>query len=146
MCLMGMRDEISTSIAVEGPPPPTDQARTTRQRICRARRGPMGHQIEKISRRATFSGLLPYQTFASGVDRSVQCQALGRRPDYSITSSARPSTVAGISRPRAFAVLRLMTSSYLVGACTGRSAGFSPLRMRSIYPAARRNCSLRASP
>ena len=29
--------------------------------------------------------------------------------------------------------LRLMASSYLVGACTGRSAGFSPLRMRSTY-------------
>ena len=28
------------------------------------------------------------------------------------------------------AVLTLITSSYLVGACTGRSAGFSPLRMR----------------
>src|SRR5438128_8930466 len=45
---------------------------------------------------------------------------------YSITSSARASTVGGISRPSALAVLRLMTSSYLVGACTGRSAGFSP--------------------
>src|SRR6516162_5325651 len=52
-------------------------------------------------------------------------------PLHSITSSARASTVAGISRPSAFAVLRLITSSYLVGACTGRSAGFSPLRMRS---------------
>jgi len=31
----------------------------------------------------------------------------------------------------AFAVLRLTASSNLVGACTGRSAGFSPLRMRS---------------
>src|SRR5262249_37464479 len=50
---------------------------------------------------------------------------------HSITSSARASSVAGTSRPSAFAVLRLMTSSYLVGACTGRSAGFSPLRMRS---------------
>ena len=50
---------------------------------------------------------------------------------YSITSSARASSVGGTSRPSAFAVLRLMTSSYLVGACTGRSAGFSPLRMRS---------------
>ena len=39
--------------------------------------------------------------------------------------------VGGTSRPSAFAVLRLITSSYLVGACTGRSAGFSPLRMRS---------------
>src|SRR5262245_10211787 len=50
---------------------------------------------------------------------------------HSITSSARASTVVGISRPSAFAVLRLTTSSYLVGACTGRSAGFSPLRMQS---------------
>src|SRR5262249_57364822 len=52
-------------------------------------------------------------------------------PLHSITSSARASTVGGISRPSAFAVLRLITVSYLVGACTGRSAGFSPLRMRS---------------
>src|SRR5262249_59938735 len=51
--------------------------------------------------------------------------------NHSITSSARASTLSGTVRPRALAVLRLMTSSYLVGACTGRSAGFSPLRMRS---------------
>jgi hypothetical protein len=44
---------------------------------------------------------------------------------YSITSSARASTVAGRSRPSALAVLRLITVSYLVGACTGRSASFS---------------------
>src|SRR5499425_1478882 len=50
---------------------------------------------------------------------------------HSITSSARASTDDGISRPSALAVLRLIKSSYLVGACTGRSAGFSPLRMRS---------------
>ena len=36
----------------------------------------------------------------------------------------------GTSRPSTLAVLRLITVSYLVGACTGRSAGFSPLRMR----------------
>jgi hypothetical protein len=29
-------------------------------------------------------------------------------------------------RPSALAVLRLITSSYLVGACTGRSAGSRP--------------------
>src|SRR5439155_10272690 len=40
---------------------------------------------------------------------------------YSITSSARASTAGGIVRSSAFAVLRLITSSYLVGACTGRS-------------------------
>src|SRR6516164_1306785 len=56
----------------------------------------------------------------------------GKERRYSITSSARPSSDAGTLMPRAFAVLRLITSSYLVGACTGRSAGFSPLRMRSM--------------
>src|SRR5262249_765453 len=49
---------------------------------------------------------------------------------HSITSSAMARTPGGISRPRAFAVLRLMTKSNFVGCNTGRSAGFSPLRMR----------------
>src|SRR6516165_2003669 len=52
-------------------------------------------------------------------------------PPHSMTSSAVANSVAGTSRPSAFAVLRLITNSYLVGACTGRSAGFLPLRMRS---------------
>src|SRR5262245_43499175 len=51
---------------------------------------------------------------------------------HSITSSARASSVGGTSSPSALAVLRLMTSSNLLGFCTGRSAGFPPLRMRSI--------------
>src|SRR4051812_28976637 len=42
---------------------------------------------------------------------------------HSITSSARASSVGGTVRLTALAVLRLMTSSYLVGACTGKSAG-----------------------
>src|SRR5262245_24063696 len=50
---------------------------------------------------------------------------------HSITSSARASTVAGMSRPIDPAIFKLITSSNLVGACTGISAGFSPLRMRS---------------
>src|SRR5262245_38629243 len=50
---------------------------------------------------------------------------------YSITSSARASRVSGTVRPSVLAVLRLIARSYLVGAWTGRSAGFSPLRMRS---------------
>ena len=54
-----------------------------------------------------------------------------KRHYYSITSSARASSAGGTSSPSAFAVVRLMTRSNLVGACTGRSAGFSPLRMRS---------------
>src|SRR5439155_2024889 len=36
---------------------------------------------------------------------------------YSITSSARASSVSGTVRPSALAVLRLITRSYLVGAC-----------------------------
>ena len=39
---------------------------------------------------------------------------------YSITASARASTAGGIVRPSALAVLRLITRSYLVGACTGK--------------------------
>src|SRR6516162_2465187 len=38
---------------------------------------------------------------------------------HSITSSARASSVSGMVRPSALAVFRLITSSYLVGACTG---------------------------
>src|SRR5262249_978470 len=65
---------------------------------------------------------------------------------HSITSSARASSVGGTSMPIALAALRLMTSSYLVGACTGRSAGFSPLRIRSTYWAAERNWLARSDP
>jgi hypothetical protein len=50
---------------------------------------------------------------------------------YSITSSARASSVAGTPIPRARAVFRLIASSNLVGACTGRSDGLVPLRIRS---------------
>src|SRR5262249_31925747 len=52
-------------------------------------------------------------------------------PPHSITSSARASNVGGTSRPSAFAVVRLTTSSNLVGCSTGRSAGFAPRRILS---------------
>src|SRR5262245_40683511 len=48
---------------------------------------------------------------------------------HSITSSARASRDAGTSRPSALAVLRLMISCIFVACWTGRSAGFSPLRI-----------------
>src|SRR5438105_2416823 len=79
-------------------------------------------------------GLLRARGERAGDGRAAeQCNELPPLHEcaHSITSSARASTVAGTSRPSALAVLRLITSSYLVGACTGRSAGFSPLRMRS---------------
>src|SRR5262249_41458812 len=50
---------------------------------------------------------------------------------YSISSSARASSDGGTINPSVPAVLTLMTSWYFVGACTGRLAGFSPLKMRS---------------
>ena len=59
-------------------------------------------------------------------------------PAHSITSSARASSDGGTSRPSAFAALRLMTSSNLVGCSTGRFAGDAPFRILSTYSAARR--------
>ena len=52
--------------------------------------------------------------------------------DHSITSSARASNVGEISIPSALAVLRLMTSWNVVGCCIGKSAGFSPFRIRPM--------------
>src|SRR5262249_31867746 len=60
---------------------------------------------------------------------------------HSITSLTAACSVSGMVRPRAFAVLRLITSSNLVGCKTGRSAGFSPLRMRPAYTPTRRYAS-----
>src|SRR6266508_1416316 len=62
------------------------------------------------------------------VDEVIQrCQSVVERLDcHSITRSARSRSDGGIVRPRAFAVLRLMTSSNLVGCWTGRSEGLAP--------------------
>ena len=76
---------------------------------------------------------------APGVARAASgqgnCRAAEQRdelaPSHSITSSARTSSVDGTSKPRALAVLRLMTVWYLVGAWTGRSAGLAPRKIRS---------------
>ena len=45
---------------------------------------------------------------------------------------AGDASAAGTSSPSALAVLKSIAVSYLVGACTGRSAGLAPRRMRSI--------------
>src|SRR5262245_53253429 len=50
---------------------------------------------------------------------------------HSINSSARPDNGSGTVSPSALAVLRLRTKMYLSACWTGRSPGFSPLRMRS---------------
>ena len=48
---------------------------------------------------------------------------------YSITLSERTRNVSGIVSPSAFAVVRLMTKSNLVGCSTGMSAGLVPRRI-----------------
>src|SRR5262249_3789203 len=87
------------------------------------------------SGRATFLHR-PLATRSGGIGRKTQSdidpvsgrlRRNERAASHSIASSARASNVGGTSRPSALAVLRLITSSYLVGACTGRSAGFVPL-------------------
>src|SRR5262249_535762 len=65
---------------------------------------------------------------------------------HSITSLARRRDDSGIVRPSALAVVRLMTSSNLVGCSTGRSAGFAPLRILSTRSPARRNRSAVLAP
>src|SRR5207237_745538 len=61
-------------------------------------------------------------------------------------TSARSSSVCGIVRPSAFAVLRLTASTYLFGCSIGRSAGLGPLRILSTYTAARRYVSSTFTP
>src|SRR5262249_10874488 len=51
---------------------------------------------------------------------------------HSSTSSARASSAGGTSSPSPLAVLRLITNSSFVANCTGRSTGFSPLRIRPV--------------
>src|SRR5262249_48783411 len=59
-------------------------------------------------------------------------------PVHSIASSASASSLSGTARPSAFAVLRLMTSSNLVGRSNGMSLGVAPLSTRSSCDARRR--------
>ena len=55
-----------------------------------------------------------------------------KRCRYSITSSVMESSPDGRVSPSALAVLRLRTSWNLADCTTGRSVGFSPLRMRPV--------------
>jgi hypothetical protein len=97
------------------------------------------HNAELQSRRAPlcrrWPALITYASVLLGLTWAglapLIAPALPGAFRYSMTSSASARSLGAMVRPIAFAVLRLITSSYLVGACTGRSAGFSPLRMRS---------------
>src|SRR5262249_23545677 len=52
-----------------------------------------------------------------------------RAAPHSITSSTSESRLSEILTPSAFAVFMLITSSNLTTCCTGKSAGFAPLRI-----------------
>ena len=65
---------------------------------------------------------------------------------YSITSSARASSIGGTVRPSALAVMRFTTRSNLVGCSTGISPGFVPRKILSANSAARRNILARFGP
>ena len=88
--------------------------------IATARADPRKRGMSAFPPKSDMRGALAYVRFGPIADLA-----------YSITSSARESNCGGTVRPSALAVLRLITSSNLVGACTGKSPGFSPLRIRS---------------
>src|SRR5262245_25838128 len=67
-------------------------------------------------------------------ERPCDCRAAEQRdelapPHHSITSLASASSLSGIWRPSALAVLRLMTRRNLTGCSTGRSAGLVPCKI-----------------
>jgi hypothetical protein len=73
--------------------------------------------------------------------RAVQQSNCSVEIVYSITSSASSCKESRTVRPRAFAVAKLITISNLIGDWTGRSATFSPRKMRSTYAPVRRKIS-----
>src|SRR5215207_7242979 len=95
-------------------------------------------QTEKNSARANVFRVTPEADIAQCNRHVSKVPTTEMGGLYSITSSARVSTVAGISTPSVFAVLRFTTSSNLVGCSTGRSDGFAPLRILSTYVTERR--------
>src|SRR5262245_58211961 len=92
------------------------------------------HHAAPFSYRAVSYRIRPAY-WKSGDNRHPEHQparALTRCGRYLMTWSAAATTCAGMVGPIICAVLRLATISNLVGVCTGMSAGFSPLRIRSM--------------
>jgi hypothetical protein len=95
-----------------------------------------GSAAPRPCRKATSITVAYRLVFAAWTSPGVTCgvrrsaPAITRRTGYWITSSAVANSVWGMVRPRAVAVLRLMTNWSLRALLTGRSPGFWPLRMR----------------
>jgi hypothetical protein len=93
-------------------------------------RGMPDERNNRIQRSQLFASNLRIwrNTFVPGTAVSRR----NRQHRYSITWSASNWIELGTSRPSALAVCRLMTNSNLVDCATGRSAGFTPLRIRLV--------------
>jgi hypothetical protein len=130
---------------------PPDRSAALRRPLSRGS-SPCGRPPEplvgyQINRQLSGWNLPPLMIRAFG----AHCQFRTHAPQqatgcYSITSSARTSSVGGTSSPSALAVLRLITSSNLVGCSTGSSAGFAPFRILSTNGAVCRARSSRFVP
>jgi len=71
------------------------------------------------------------QQAAARDDQPVPQEPAAGSPRHWMISVAWARTDCGMVSPSAWAVLRLMTKSNLVGCSTGRSAGLAPLRILS---------------
>ena len=67
-------------------------------------------------------------------DQYPLCANHGHLPGYSITSSAPARKVAGMVRPKALAVLRLITSSNCVGCRTAFPPGLNLSKSVNVLP------------
>ena len=63
---------------------------------------------------------------------SITMHIQGKASRYCRWVAKGASSVGGMSKPRAFAVCKLMTNSNLLACMTGRAAGRSPVRMRPV--------------
>jgi hypothetical protein len=115
------------------------------RRFGRKRCGPSSRRARSASAVFKIFVLHPKNTFAT-ISATTGLMHRSNLTAYSITSSARSKKASGIVMPSAFAVVRLTTSSKVVGCSTGRSAGFAPFKILSTRSAARRNRSVFLAP
>jgi hypothetical protein len=92
-------------------------------------------QTEPFATQKRTAGLLQPDTAVLvhcrlGSSKPSRLMHRSKPPLYSITSSARPSSESGGLIPSASALLRFKNNSTFVLNWTGRSAGFSPFKIR----------------
>jgi len=125
-----------TTLPNDGFRPCIKKFRCNGQRLFLADREPW--QLHLVDRPAKVR-YLNWRDGAPDPNRSPTVPESGRSRAYSITLSALISSDCGMVMPSALAVLRLITSSNVVGCSTGSSPGFAPLKILSTNAAARRN-------